>query len=95
MHISSKILLKKISQVVEDFCLTNKIFSITLDNASANSRAMNILTPLFSTYVESLLLYQRCACHIINFIVKSNLKRLSQYLDVFHTAISFVNSSNQ
>ena len=90
-----KILLKKISQVVADFGLTNKIFSITLDNAGANSRAMDILTPLFSTYAESFLLHQRCTCHIINLIVKSGLKRLSRYLDNFRTTISFVNSSNQ
>jgi hypothetical protein len=86
---------EKISQVVADFGLTNKIFSITLDNAGANSRAMDILTPLFSTYAESFLLHQRCACHIINLIVKSGLKRLSRYLEDFRTAISFVNSSNQ
>src|SRR6185312_11061752 len=35
------------------------------------------------------------ACHIINLIVKSGLKRLKPYLEAFRTAISFVNSSNQ
>ena len=78
---------KKISQVVENFELTNKIFSITLDNTSANSRAMDILTLLFSTYAQSFFLNQCCACHIINLIVKFGLKRLSQYLDNFCTAI--------
>ena len=86
---------EKISQVVADFGLTNKIFSITLDNTDANSGSMDILTPLFSTYAESFLLHQRCACHIINLIVKYGLKRLSQYLDDFRTAICFMNSSNQ
>jgi hypothetical protein len=40
-------------------------------------------------------LHQRCACHIINLIVKSALKRLKTYLEDFRTAISFLNASNQ
>jgi len=38
--------------------------------------------------------HQRCACHIINLIVKSGLKRLKTYIEVFRTAINFLNSSN-
>ena len=70
-------------------------FSITSDNTGSNFKTIDILTLLFSTYAESFLLHQRCARHIINLIVKSDLRRLSQYLDDFHTAISFVNFSNQ
>ena len=40
-------------------------------------------------------LHQRCACHIINLIVKSGLKRIKLYLEAFRTAISYLNSSNQ
>jgi hypothetical protein len=43
------------------------------------------------TYI---VLHHRCACHIINLIVKCGLKRLKDYLDVFRTAINFLNSSN-
>jgi hypothetical protein len=56
---------------------------------------MDILRPKFSRYVSTLLLHQRCACHIINLIVKSGLKRLKTYLEDFRTAISFLNASNQ
>jgi hypothetical protein len=41
------------------------------------------------------LVHQRCACHIINLIVKYGLKRLKPYLEDFRTAINFLNSSNQ
>jgi hypothetical protein len=41
-----------------------------------------------------LFLYQRCACHIINLIVKEALVAVSPMLDAFRTAISFINSSN-
>jgi len=79
--------------VISDFGLTNKVFSITLDNASANASAMEALTPLIRGYIGYEYLHQRCACHIINLIVKSGLKRLKPYLEAFRTAISFVNSS--
>ena len=41
------------------------------------------------------LVHQCCACHIINLIVKSRLKRLKPYTEDFRTAINFLNSSNQ
>jgi hypothetical protein len=40
-------------------------------------------------------LHQRCACHIINLIIKSGLKRMKPYLNDFRTAITFLNASNQ
>jgi hypothetical protein len=85
----------RIEIVINEFGLTDKTFSITLDNVSANSKAMDILRPKLSGYVGPLLLHQRCACHIINLIVKSGLKRLKTYLEDFRTAISFLSASNQ
>jgi hypothetical protein len=94
--------------VVEEFGLIDKIFYITLDNASYNANAMKTLTPMFVGYLSSdpapepsdpnkrkyCLVHQRCACHIINLIVKSGLKRFKPYTEDFRTAINFLNSSN-
>jgi hypothetical protein len=80
-----------------------------LDNASSNKTAIDVLKLVFSGYIGHLIpapsrnesdlsnifLHQRCACHIINLIVKSCLKRLQPYLEDFRTAITFLNSSNQ
>jgi hypothetical protein len=99
----------RIASVVEEFGLIDKVFSVSLDNASANSRAYEILTPVFFGYLGSypaptkddpnkmryLLVHQRYACHIINLIVKSGIKRLKPYIEDFRTAISFLNSSNR
>jgi hypothetical protein len=54
-----------IESVVAEYGLTDKIFAVTLDNASANTKAIENLTPLISGYVGSLCMHQRCACHII------------------------------
>jgi hypothetical protein len=37
--------------VLKEFCLDDKTFSITLDNASANISAMVRLTPILSGYI--------------------------------------------
>lgn len=60
----------------------------------ANSRAMEILQPVFSVYGQSFLLHQRCACHIINLIVKTGFKRVSTHIDSVREAISWLFASN-
>ena len=41
----------RIAAVVEEYGLIDKIFSVTLDNASFNARAMNTLTLMFAGYL--------------------------------------------
>jgi hypothetical protein len=84
-----------ISLVLSEYDLITKVLSVTLDNASANASAIDYLTPSLSSYVGSTVLHRRCACHIINLIVKFGLKRLKMHLEDFRIAISFLNSSNQ
>ena len=57
--------------------------SVESDNASSG----NVVNTMF--------LHQRCACHIINLIVKEALEALKPLIETFRTAISFLNSSNQ
>jgi hypothetical protein len=99
---------ERVGAVVEEYGLIDKVFSVTLDNASSNAKAMETLSPLFAGYLGHdpapeytdpnqrtyTLVHQRCACHIINLIVKSGLKRLKPFLEDFRTAINFLNSSN-
>jgi hypothetical protein len=44
---------ERVGIVLDDWRLNHKIFSFTLDNASANASAMTFLTPTFSGYVGS------------------------------------------
>jgi hypothetical protein len=42
-----------IANVVEDFGLSDKVFAVTLDNASANAKAYKILGPVLFGYLGS------------------------------------------
>ena len=44
-HTGEKIA-EKITCVVEEFGLIDKVFSVNLDNASSNAKAMDTLTPM-------------------------------------------------
>jgi hypothetical protein len=70
---------ERVAAMVEEFGLIDKIFAVTLDNASFNAKAIKILTLMFAGYLGSdpvlehddpnqrkySLVHQRCACHII------------------------------
>jgi hypothetical protein len=40
-----------VTTVIDDYALTDKVFAITLDNASSNNTAMKSLRPFFSGYL--------------------------------------------
>jgi hypothetical protein len=86
---------ERVIAVLQEYVLLDKIFSTTLDNASSNTTAITKMAPKLSGYVGTLFLHQRCACHIVNMIVKFALDVIKKYLEAFRTAISFINSSNQ
>jgi hypothetical protein len=82
--------------VLNDYGILHKVFSITLDNTSANNKAMDALKPVLKQYLGAdLFLHQHCACHILKLIVKEALIGSKPMLIAFRTAISFINSSNQ
>jgi len=94
---------EKVACVIEEFGLLDKVFSVTLDNASSNAKAMETLTPMFAGYLGSEpaptpsdpnkvkyhLVHQRCACHIINLIVKSGLKGSNLTLRISELLLTF------
>jgi hypothetical protein len=92
---SGQNIVERVLAVLEEYGLTAKIISVTLDNASSNTTAITRMSPKLSTYVGTMFLHQRCACHIINLIVKSALNVIKSHLGSFRTAISWINSSNQ
>ena len=55
--------------------------SITLDNASANSKAIEFFINSNIPNIAGKFFHARCACHIINLIVKSGLKEVESQVD--------------
>ncbi|XP_039817290.1 zinc finger BED domain-containing protein RICESLEEPER 2-like [Panicum virgatum] len=108
----------RVASVLVGYGLSEKVFAVTLDNASSNASAIHKLKPILSKYlglevfdeseyasssfnnasssaVNSKFLHHRCACHILNLIVKEALTTLKPLIETFRTAISFLSSSNQ
>jgi hypothetical protein len=42
---------ERITCVIQEFDMTDKVFSVTLDNASSNSTAMLTLSPMLAGYL--------------------------------------------
>ena len=79
---------------LEEYGIHNCIISITLDNATTNTKAIDDLQGLVSSYIEGFLLHQCFACHIINLIVKSSMKVIDSYISKIRSTIAWINNSN-
>ncbi|KAM2171203.1 hypothetical protein ACFX1R_036318 [Malus domestica] len=84
-----------------DVCLNDwgidKVFSITVDNASANDTAIaymkRILKSNGTLLLDGAYLHMRCACYILNLIVKDGMMKLSCEIDAIRNCVKFIHSS--
>ena len=83
-----------IMSVIQDYDIHNRIMSITLDNASANSKAIEFFINSNIPNIAGKFFHARCACHIINLIVKSGLKQLESQIDNIRGALGWIIASN-
>ncbi|CAL2264453.1 unnamed protein product [Prunus armeniaca] len=74
-----------------------KLFSITVDNAWANDRAVvyvgNRMKDFNNLLLDGKYLHLRCACHIINLIVKDGLKELLSSIEGITNCVKYIHSS--
>lgn len=72
----------------------DKVFTITLDNASANNNAVKymrrILNESKGCFAEGEYLHMRCAAHIINLIVGDGLKEIDKSIQRVRAAVKFI-----
>ncbi|CAM8918367.1 unnamed protein product [Rhodiola kirilowii] len=74
--------------------LHDKVFTLTLDNASSNDVLVSRLAShLMLTNVSNQLLHVRCTCHILNLIVQDGLSVLSPSIEKITTIVRSMNSS--
>ncbi|KAK3189421.1 hypothetical protein Dsin_028982, partial [Dipteronia sinensis] len=78
----------------ETYDITHSILSITLDNASANTKSIALFTERNIPQAGGYFFHQCCACHIINLVVQSGLKEVSNRIERIRDAISWIGSSN-
>ncbi|KAM1883871.1 hypothetical protein ACFX13_005180 [Malus domestica] len=75
----------------------DKVFSITVDNASANDTAIAYMKRRLKSNGTLLLdgahLHMRCACHILNLIVKDGMTELSREIEGIRNCVKFIHSS--
>ncbi|KAK2645992.1 hypothetical protein Ddye_021187 [Dipteronia dyeriana] len=87
-------ILNFIISILETYEITQRILSITLDNASANTSSIALFVTRNIPQDGGYFFHQRCACHIINLVVHASLKQVSDQIDRIRDAISWIYSSN-
>jgi len=72
------IIYRSIMEVLEEYNLKrdlqNKIFSISFDNASNNIASIDHFKRSLNPIMDGAMFHQKCACHILNLVVKADLK---------------------
>ena len=81
----------------KDWGIENKMFTISVDNASNNDSAVRILSETFSR-VKKLpcggkLFHVRCCAHILNLMVQDGLSRISYIIEDIHETVTFINQN--
>ncbi|CAA0823703.1 Unknown protein [Striga hermonthica] len=75
----------------------SKVFTITVDNASSNDVAVEYLKKQLRKHDSLMLdesLHMRCACHIINLIVKDGMKELVDSIEAIRNCVKYIHSSS-
>jgi hypothetical protein len=69
-----------ILKCIQEWNIEDKIFSITLDNASVNTSMIDLLRPNLMLKkmlpCEGWLFHVRCTAHVINLVVQDGLKQI-------------------
>ena len=84
----------RILNVLVNYDLHKRIIAITLDNATTNDVAIELMRPHLSGFHEELF-HVRCACHIVNLIVKDGLVLVQDSIQKIRQCIVYLSNSSQ
>ena len=79
-----------ILEKLREYNVENKIVTITLDNASTNNVAADLLKFALQLDLNGVLFHNRCACYIINLIVQVGVKSIRDDLEIIKWIIGFI-----
>jgi hypothetical protein len=60
--------------IIEEYQYRDKFFSISFDNASNCNVAIRLLTNTLKLIMDGAFFHTKCACHILNLIVKTGME---------------------
>ncbi|XP_071695481.1 zinc finger BED domain-containing protein RICESLEEPER 2-like [Rutidosis leptorrhynchoides] len=86
-----------IYKCLKDWGIEDKVFSISVDNASYNDRVVETLRKNFSLArkfpCKGRLLHVRCCAHIMNICVKDGLSKIDHVIEEVREAVKYINYS--
>ncbi|XP_071694326.1 zinc finger BED domain-containing protein RICESLEEPER 2-like [Rutidosis leptorrhynchoides] len=86
-----------IYKCLKDWGIEDKVFSISVDNASYNDRVVETLRKNFSLSrklpCKGRLLHVRCCAHILNICVKDGLSKIDHVIEEVREAVKYINYS--
>ena len=88
------ILVRPLWKFLEILDLNLNLFLISVDNASNDTVAIELLKNYFRPVLNGKLFHIRCVCHIINLCVQDGLKCIDTYIQNLRNTILFIKSSD-
>ncbi|XP_042499569.1 zinc finger BED domain-containing protein RICESLEEPER 2-like isoform X2 [Macadamia integrifolia] len=87
-----------VSKILSDWGIDRKLFSITLDNATANFCFVDLLKKNLNLknalLCRGLHFHNRCCAHILNLIVQDGLKHIDDSVVLVRSSIAYVKGSH-
>ncbi|KAK9676112.1 hypothetical protein RND81_11G055100 [Saponaria officinalis] len=88
-----------IFKCLKEWDIENKVFTISVDNATANDTCIQVLKDTFSLtkrlICEGKLFHVRCCAHILNIMVQHGLKQVKTIIINVHDSVDYINQSEQ
>jgi hypothetical protein len=94
---SGNALFDMVLNLLQEWGIDKKIFTITLDNASANDRCADLLKQKLNIkkalLCEGEFLHLSCCAHILNLIVQDGLKEIDDAIEKVRDSMKYVRGS--
>jgi hypothetical protein len=70
----AELIFRFVLSIIEEYQYRDKFFSISFDNASNCNVAIRLLTNTLKPIMDGAFFHTKCACHILNLIVKAGME---------------------
>ncbi|XP_010277695.1 PREDICTED: zinc finger BED domain-containing protein RICESLEEPER 2-like [Nelumbo nucifera] len=84
-----------IYKCLKEWDLENKVFTVSVDNASYNDSCLRFLREIFSRNKKLLcdekLFHVRCCAHILNLLVQDGLGEIGHIIENVHESVKYIN----